>query len=75
MESQTVDINSKIIKLGDKVVYNYKGENHGCFHVVFENHAFRKKYPNWDETLLKPLLEIGEEAKSMNLMIVPEKKI
>jgi hypothetical protein len=67
--THTDDINGERICLGDKVVYDYKGESNSYFIVVFENNAFRKKYPKWNETLIKPLLEFGNEAKIMRLKV------
>ena len=69
INKQYCDINGERICLGDKVVYDYKGESNGYFIVVFEHNAFRKKYPNWDDTLIKPLLEFGNEAKIMRLKV------
>lgn len=68
--TQTIDINGERVCLGDKVVNNYKGESNKFFIVVFEDNAFRKKYEGWDETLTKPMLEIGKMAETMRLMVV-----
>jgi len=67
--THTDDINGQRICLGDKVVYDYKGESNSYFIVVFENNAFRKKYPGWDETLIKPILNFGTQAKLMRLKV------
>jgi len=64
------DITGKTIRVGDKVVYSFKGESNGYFIVVFENNAFRKSYPTWDQENEKPLLEYGERAEAMKLKIV-----
>lgn len=64
------DITGKTIRVGDKVVYNFKGESNGYFIVVFENNAFRKAYPAWDQENEKPLLEYGKQAEAMKLKIV-----
>lgn len=37
---------------------------------VFEGNAFRKKYPNWDEDLEKPMLEYGIKGLKRRLKIV-----
>ena len=68
--TQTKDITGKQICLGDKVCYNFKGESNGYFIVVFENNAFRKSYPTWDQENEKPLLEYGRQAEEMKLKIV-----
>lgn len=64
------DITGKTIRVGDKVVYSFKGESNGYFIVVFENNAFRKSYPTWDQENEKPLLEYGRQAEAMKLKIV-----
>lgn len=63
------DINGKTICLGDKVTYDFE-DNTSSFIVVFENNAFRKKYPRWDKTLEKPMLEYGIMAERMRLKVV-----
>ena len=63
------DISGKQICLGDKVTYNFD-DNTSSFVVVFENNAFRKKYPKWEKTLEKPILEYGFAAEKMRLKIV-----
>ena len=67
--TQTKDINGDIVSLGDKVVYDYKGESNGYFIVVFEDNAFRKKYPKWDESIIKPMLELGQRSIKMRILI------
>lgn len=67
--THSVDITGKQICLGDKVMYDFDDEE-SSFIVVFENNAFRKKYPKWDKTLEKPILEYGRVAKEMRLKIV-----
>ena len=39
------------------------------FTVCFEDGAFRKKYPEWDETLQKPILD-SAEIKLLHLVVV-----
>lgn len=63
------DIAGKTICLGDKVTYDFD-DNTISFVVVFENNAFRKKYPKWDKTLERPILEYGFAAEKMRLKIV-----
>ena len=67
--THSIDINGKQICLGDKVTYDFH-DNTSSFVVVFENNAFRKKYPRWNKTLEKPLLEYGFQAKKMRLKVV-----
>ena len=67
--THSFDITGKQICLGDKVAYDFE-DNTSSFIVVFEDNAFRKKYPNWDKTLEKPILEYGNRAKEMRLKIV-----
>ena len=64
------DINGEIIHVGDIVGYDFKEDANCSFEVVFEGNAFRKKYKKWDKTLEKPILECGEFAKKMRLIIV-----
>ncbi|HEY6914807.1 MAG TPA: hypothetical protein VI413_09035 [Paludibacter sp.] len=68
--THTKDITGRQVCVGDKVVYDYKGESNGYFIVVFEENAFRKKYPKWDPKLGYPLLEFGEQAINMRLKVV-----
>lgn len=70
MKTSTKDITGRIIKLGDIVDYDFEGDDPCPFEVVFEDNAFRKKYPDWDNTLTKPMLEYGHNAKRMKLKIV-----
>lgn len=65
----TRDINGQVIKLGDIVGYDFKGDK-STFEVVFEDNAFRKRYKDWDETLQKPMLEYGDQALKMRLKII-----
>lgn len=67
--THSIDITGKQICLGDKVTYDFD-DNTSSFIVVFENNAFRKKYPKWDKTLEKPILEYGFMAKKMRLKVV-----
>lgn len=69
-KTSTKDINGVTIKLGDIVDYDFDGDDPCPFEVVFEDNAFRKKYPNWDDNLTKPMLEIGNEANRMRLKII-----
>lgn len=70
MNSSTKDITGKTIKLGDIVDYDLDADDPCPFEVVFEDNAFRKKYPDWDNTLTKPMLEFGDHAKTMRLKII-----
>jgi hypothetical protein len=72
--TSTVDINGKRIYLGDIVDYDFKEDDPSPFKVVFEHNAFRKKYKDWDDTLVKPILEFGVEAKEMRLIKVSDDK-
>jgi hypothetical protein len=67
--THSVDITGKTICLGDKVTYNFD-DNTSSFVVIFENNAFRKKYPRWGKTLEKPILEYGIMAEKMRLKVV-----
>lgn len=67
--THSIDITGKQICLGDKVTYDFD-DNTSSFVVVFENNAFRKKYPRWDNTLEKPILEYGVMAEKMRLKVV-----
>jgi hypothetical protein len=67
--THSIDVTGKIICLGDKVTYDYD-DSTSFFIVVFENNAFRKKYPVWEKNLEKPLLEYGVKAKQMRLKII-----
>jgi hypothetical protein len=67
--THSIDINGKQICLGDKVTYDFD-DNTLSFVVVFENNAFRKKYPRWNKTIEKPLLEYGFQAEKMRLKVV-----
>ena len=73
--SHSVDINNEVICIGDICDYDFEGDAPCPFEVVFEHNAFRKKYKGWDETLIKPLLEFGREAKTMRLKIVIKKEV
>jgi len=66
--TQTKDITGKQILVGSIVTYDFE-DNTSYFRVVFENNAFRKEYPNWDQELEKPLLEYGKRAEEMRLKI------
>lgn len=72
--THTNDITGRCICLGDEVKYDYP-DNIASFIVVFENNSFRKKYADLDESLPKPLLEYGEQAKRMRLKVVKFAKI
>ena len=67
--THSIDITGRRICLGDKVSYDFD-DNTSSFVVVFENNAFRKKYPRWDKTLEKPILEYGAMASKMRLKVV-----
>ena len=67
--THTKDITGRQICLGDKVTYDFD-DNTSSFEVVFENNAFRKSYPTWDQENEKPLLEYGRQAEAMKLKIV-----
>ena len=67
--THSVDITGKTICLGDKVTYDFD-DDISSFVVVFENNAFRKKYPRWNKTLEKPILEYGIMAEKMRLKVV-----
>ena len=71
--THTKDISGKKICLGDKVTYDFE-DNTSWFIVVFENNAFRKKYPGWGKSLEKPLLEYGVAAIRMRLKIVAQQE-
>jgi hypothetical protein len=66
--TQTKDITGKQILVGSIVTYDFE-DNTSYFRVVYENNAFRKEYPNWDQELEKPLLEYGKRAEKMRLKI------
>jgi len=66
--TQTKDITGKQILVGSIVTYDFE-DNTSYFRVVYENNAFRKEYPNWDQELEKPLLEYGKRAEEMRLKI------
>jgi hypothetical protein len=68
--THTKDITGETIKLGDMVDYDFEGDDPCPFEVVFEENAFRKKYPKWDEANPKPLLENQHQAENMRLKIV-----
>jgi hypothetical protein len=67
--THTVDINGKVICLGDKVGYDFD-DSTSTFIVVFEDNAFRKKYSKWEKDLEKPLLETGKRALEMRLKVI-----
>ena len=67
--TDTVDINGKRIRLGDKVTYDFKGDT-SVFTVVFVDNAFRKMYKGWDKTLEMPILECGNAAIQMRLKVI-----
>lgn len=69
LETDSVDITGRRICLGDKVGYDLEDEN-SSFIVVFEENTFRKKYPNWFESIEKPILDYGVMAKKMRLKII-----
>jgi hypothetical protein len=72
METHTKDVTGKVICLGDRVGYDLEGDR-STFEIVFEDNAFRKKYDNWDNTYIKPMLEFGREAEIMRLKIIKSK--
>lgn len=73
LPTHSVDITGKCICLGDKVTYDFD-DNTSSFVVVFENNAFRKKYPKWPKDLEKPILEYGSMAEKMRLKVVHSAK-
>lgn len=62
METHTKYANGEFIKVGDLVSTEKWSREE--FTVVFENNAFRKDYTNWNQTLIKPVLEFGKEGES-----------
>lgn len=70
MNTHTKDITGKTIRLGDIVDYDFNDDDPCPFTVVFEENAFRKHYKGWDNTLQKPILEHGKQAKEMRLKII-----
>jgi len=74
--THTKDINGNVICLGDIVGYDFDDSTKSSyFEVVFEQNAFRKKRKRWDKSLPKPMLEFGNEAKQMRLIIIKPIKI
>jgi hypothetical protein len=69
--TQTRDINGDIIMLGDKVGYS-DPEKKSIFTVILEGNAFRKHYPDWDETLPKPILDYGRKADKLEFIIIKD---
>lgn len=67
--THSVDINGRVICLGDKVTYDFE-DNTSEFIVVFEENAFRKKYPKWEKSLPKPMLEWGKQALELRMKII-----
>ena len=67
--THTTDINGEVIRLGDVVGYDFEGST-SSFIVVFEGNAFRKQYKGWDKSLEKPILEYGQQAINMRLVII-----
>lgn len=67
--THSIDITGRQICLGDKVTYDFQ-DNTSSFVVVFENNAFRKKYPRRDDICEKPILEYGVMAEKMRLKVI-----
>ena len=59
LETNTTDITGTIIKLNDQIT----AFDHTTFKVIFEQNAFRKQYPDCDNSQQKPILETTSEAK------------
>ena len=68
-ETGILDIDGNMICLGDKVMYDFDDED-SVFTVIFEEACFRKYYEEWDETMLRPILETQDSAINMRLKIV-----
>ena len=73
--SHTKDINGVTIYTGDEVTHDFEDNTvidrlSATFTVVFEHNAFRKKYKDWDEALIKPILELTEFASKLRLKVI-----
>ena len=76
MYTNTKDITGRTIQVGDICVSDFKGDDTNPFKVVFERDEFRKEYlSGWGESIPKPILEYGAEAKAMRLKIYKTLKI
>lgn len=71
--THTKDITGKTICLGDVCDYDFPDDDPCPFEIVFEENAFRKKYPKWNKDLPKPILEGDFGAESMRIKIVNTK--
>lgn len=67
--THSIDVDGKVIRIGDRVTYDFD-DNTSEFEVVFEDNAFRKKYPEWDNTLVRPIIEFGSDAEKMRLKVI-----